>query len=261
MRIIEKSWNEFWAYYWRVTQRKTIPDIEDYDRKVVSLVETRCRLKPPMRILDLGCGGGEQSIGLAKLGYEVVGIDIAEPLTEHANTLASSTRTKATFIASDMRLIDYKNEFHACLLLSGTFGFFTEAENQDLVRRIHQALLPGGSVLIMYISAHRSDMNRRTWKEIEGGYQLTESWFEPESSTYHTTARLIMDSGEVIIPAQEEGYHANECIRCYTPPEISNILTEAGFTNVVHLGSKHLDHPNAALEPREIREIVVAQKP
>ncbi len=158
-----------------------------------------------------------------------------------------------------MRDISYNNEFNACTLI-GAFGFFTDDENLYLLNKINNALATNGYVFIMYISAHRSGMNKTTWKEIEGGYQLVKNWFDVETSTFRSSVRLILDNGEVITPKKERGYNSKEVIRCYTPPEISKLLMEAGFMNIIHLGGKHLDNPNAVLEPWEIREIAFAQK-
>jgi cyclopropane fatty-acyl-phospholipid synthase-like methyltransferase len=260
MKIAERSWNEFWAYYWRVTERRTIPAIAEYDHKVVSLVEAQCHLSPTKRILDLGCGGGDQARIFAEKGYVVTGIDIAPSLIRHAKEKIGSNQNRTTFLVSDMRNIDYQNDFDVCTLLSGTFGFFSEEENQSLLNKISIALTANGYIFIMYVSAHRTDLNKRSWKRIDNGYQLTEQWFDAEASTYHSTVKLISDDGEMIIPKNEEGYHANESIRCYTPMEIGKMLMKAGFANIVHLARKHLDDPNALLEPWDIREIAVGQK-
>ena len=52
-------------------------------------------LKPGM-ILDIGCGTGEQSLFLAKRGYQVVGVDISREMSEaamrHAITSAFTFR-------------------------------------------------------------------------------------------------------------------------------------------------------------------------
>jgi len=260
MKTVEKSWNDFWAYYWRVTQRSTIPGIREYDRKVVSLVQTRCNLISGQRVLDLGCGAGDQALLFAESGFQVVGIDIAEPLIQYATAQAQGVANRPTFVAADMLTIGYDNEFDLCMLLSGTFGFFSDSDNATLLKKIHTALREQGHVFIMYISAHRKDLNETSWQRIDGGYQLTKRWFESETCRYHSTVRLIMDNNEEIVPCAESGYHANEWVRCYTPPEIAKMLSDAGFADIVHIGRRHLDDPTAVLSPWETREIVLARK-
>ena len=46
-------------------------------------------IEPPVRVLDLGCGDGTTAIPLARLGAEVVGIDIARNLVEAGNRRAA----------------------------------------------------------------------------------------------------------------------------------------------------------------------------
>src|ERR1700726_1041777 len=44
---------------------------------------------PPIRVLDLGCGDGTTAVPLARLGGEVVGIDIASNLVAAGNRRAA----------------------------------------------------------------------------------------------------------------------------------------------------------------------------
>ena len=46
-------------------------------------------IMPPLRVLDLGCGDGTTAVPLARLGAEVVGIDIASNLVEAGNRRAA----------------------------------------------------------------------------------------------------------------------------------------------------------------------------
>ena len=46
-------------------------------------------ITPPLRVLDLGCGDGTTAVPLARLGAEVVGIDIASNLVEAGNRRAA----------------------------------------------------------------------------------------------------------------------------------------------------------------------------
>jgi 2-polyprenyl-3-methyl-5-hydroxy-6-metoxy-1,4-benzoquinol methylase len=43
----------------------------------------------PLRVLDLGCGDGTTAVPLARLGAEVVGIDIARNLVDAGNKRAA----------------------------------------------------------------------------------------------------------------------------------------------------------------------------
>src|SRR5438270_11211123 len=47
-------------------------------------------ITPPLRVLDLGCGDGTTAIPLARLGAEVIGIDIARNLVEAGNRRAAA---------------------------------------------------------------------------------------------------------------------------------------------------------------------------
>jgi ubiquinone/menaquinone biosynthesis C-methylase UbiE len=46
-------------------------------------------VKPPLKVLDLGCGDGTTAVPLAQLGADVVGIDIATNLVEAGNKRAT----------------------------------------------------------------------------------------------------------------------------------------------------------------------------
>src|SRR5579871_5504955 len=46
-------------------------------------------IEPALRVLDLGCGDGTTALPIARLGAEVVGIDIARNLVEAGNKRAA----------------------------------------------------------------------------------------------------------------------------------------------------------------------------
>ena len=259
MKVIEKSWNEFWAYYWRVEDRHKIPGILEWDDKVVSFIEHVCQLKPPARVLDLACGGGDQAKVFARRGYEVVGIDIAPSLIEYAQQQFSAVKLKGTFIVGDMRDIDYDAEFDACIILSGSFGFFGDTEDQKLLSSIRRSLRKGGKVFIMFISANVKVDHTRTWRELEDGWELDETWLDVETCTHRSTGFIIKKDGTMVVPKEEPGYHANEKIRCYTIPEMKKMFSTAGLEYVACYSTRHLDVPPKPLPDDAACNIVVGQ--
>jgi len=260
LEVIEKSWNEFWAYYWRVDDRHNIPGISEWDRKLVSFIEHVCRLKPPARILDLACGGGDQAKIFAQKGYDVLGIDIAPPLIRYAQQQFSTEKLKGSFIVGDMREIDYNAEFDACVILSGSFGFFGDIEDQKLLCSIQKSLKKGGKVFVMFISANKPIRHERTWREMKDGWGLGEGWFDAETSVRCGRAIIIRKDGTVIVPKEEPGYHANERIRCYTIPEMLAMLSKAGLKYVASYSARHLDVPPTPIPKDAIHNIVVGER-
>lgn len=260
LKVIEKSWNGFWAAYWRIDHRHRIPGIFEWDRRLVAFIESACKLRPGARILDLGCGGGDQARVFAQRGYEVVGWDIAPPLIEFAKRQFKKEGLKGTFLAGDMRKIRYKEEFDACLLLSGTFGFFMDEGDRKLLGSIHRALKPGGKAFIMFLSPKQQDKHERTWSEIKEDWELSEAWFDAETSTYRSRIFLIRKDGTLIRPKSEPGYHADEVIRCYTIPEMRGMLTKAGLKYLASYSGKDLSLPPKAPPPEVERNIVVTER-
>jgi SAM-dependent methyltransferase len=260
LKVIEKSWSDFWAAYWQIDHRHRIPEIFEWDRQLVDFIEAACKLHPDGRILDLGCGGGDQAKVFARKGYGVVGMDIAPSLIEFARRQFKKERLKGKFLVGDMRKIKYREEFDACLLLSGTFGFFGDDEDQKLLSSIHRALKVGGKAFIMFLSPRQQDKNERFWSEIEDGWELSEAWFDAETSTYRSRIFIIKKDGTLVRPKDEPGYHAEEAIRCYTIPEMRAMLAGVGLKYLASYSSKDLSLPPRPPAPEAERNIVVAAR-
>ncbi len=261
LKVIEKSWNDFWATYWRIDLRHRLPGIFKWDRQLVDFIEAACKLHPGERILDLGCGGGDQAKVFAQRGYEIVGWDVAPSLIDFAKRQFKKEGLKGLFLARDMRKIRYRAEFDGCLLLSGTFGFFMDKGDQQLLCSIHGALKPGGKTFIMYLSPKQQSKREQTWSEIENGWELSEVWFDAETKTYRSRIFLIKEDGTLIRPRPEPGYHADEVIRCYTVPEMRGMIKKAGLKYLASYSSKDLSLPPKSPAPEVERNIVVAERP
>ena len=261
MRIEEKSWNEFWAVHFRIDHRHRIPGIFEWDRQLVAFIEQVCQLAPPARILDLGCGGGDQAKLFAHKGYAVVGIEIAPPLVEFARQQFARENLSGTFIIGDMRDIAYDAEFDACLMLSGTFGFFGDDGDQKLLCSILRALKPGGKTFLMVVPVGHAGRRIRKWSETDGGWALTETWFDVETSTYRSNHFIVLRDGALLRPKAEPGYHANEVIRCYTLPEMRAMLARAGLRYLASYSNGDLSLPPKPPGADVPRDIVVAERP
>ena len=226
MKTIVREW-DWWAYNFRVVHRAQIPGIGQWDDDLVDLIVAVLGLEPGDRVLDLACGSGEHAVRLAKRGLEVVGVDIAPSLVTHCRERSGVEGTEtARFEQGDMRELDFEGAFDAVLLLSGSFGFYDDETNEDVLARMARALRPGGQVLIDVFDPTRMVVRppRRSWSQYGGGYGLRTVWWEPESCTYASEFLFIDADGTLNTSAEQER------IRVYTVPEWRRLFAGAGLT-------------------------------
>ena len=100
---------------------------------------------PPATMLDIGCGAGRTTVGLARLGYDVIAIDLAEALLVHA---------RRRFPAFDFRTMDATAlsfadaSFDAALFsYNGIDCIFPVAARQRCLLETFRVLKPGGTFI------------------------------------------------------------------------------------------------------------------
>ena len=184
MKTLKQDW-DWWAYRYRVVHREKIPGISQLDDDLVEMILMVLGLSPGDRVLDLACGSGVHAMRLARRGLRVVRVDIAPSLIAHGRQQgAAEGMAAAHFEQGDMRELAYDGEFDAGLLLSGSFGFFDDATNRDVLGRMVQALCPDEGLLIDVSDPTQMAVRppRRTWSQYGGGYGLRTAWWEPETA-------------------------------------------------------------------------------
>lgn len=94
----------------------------------------------PVRVLDVGCGGGFLSNELGRSGYEVTGVDLSEESLAIARQYDPTGRVEYKKMdALDLRFVD--NCFHAVCAMD--FIEHTDRPEQ-LLREVSRVLAPGG---------------------------------------------------------------------------------------------------------------------
>ena len=97
---IKEWWNEASEYY-QTELNDTKPETVRYgpfgstERKLKLIGRVKGK-----RVLEVGCGGGQCSIALAKAGAECTGIDISDKQLEYARSLAKKNDVRIEFIRS-----------------------------------------------------------------------------------------------------------------------------------------------------------------
>lgn len=102
----------------------------------------------PLRVLDLGCGDGTTAVPLARLGAEVVGIDIAKNLVDAGNKRAAEAGLKRlTFQEGDASDLQGVGDRSFDLTLS-VFGAMFAPRPFDVAREMVRVTRPGGRIVM-----------------------------------------------------------------------------------------------------------------
>jgi ubiquinone/menaquinone biosynthesis C-methylase UbiE len=103
---------------------------------------------PQMKVLDLGCGDGTTALPLARLGAEVVGIDIARNLVEAGNRRASAAGLRnLKFYEGDATNLQGVEDHSFDLTLS-VFGAMFAPKPFDVAKEMVRVTKRGGRIVM-----------------------------------------------------------------------------------------------------------------
>ena len=118
-------------------------------------------------ILDLGCGPGFYTHRLAELGHSCTGIDFGPASIEYARQ-----HHAGTYVLGDVEQEQYGAGYDLVCMIYGELNAFSPQAAQRIVDKAHQALRPGGKLLLevsMYDAIRRIGQEPRTWHTSEQG--------------------------------------------------------------------------------------------
>ena len=234
--------------------RKERQTLEERTETEVSGVMKLLDLTPGQWLMDCPCGYGRHSIGLAKRGVNVVGVDINTEELEIAKDHVQGLET-LEFVHLDMREIAYENKFNAIVNMFYSFGFFEEdEENLQVIKNFYRSLKPGGKFLMHTdVNISRVVNGEYTFSEVRHlrsgrRVQQVESYDRDRKRIIGTWTLLNDDNSIDALPPYS--------MRVYTYEEFSDICRSVGFQKIT--GYAYWD--GAALTDHSEDMIIIAEK-
>lgn len=240
----------WWNSYFSAAARLLSPglDPQSGEDEVRSLVAALA-LRPPARVLDAGCGGGRHVAALARRGFEVTGLDASPAQLEEAKRACEGS--SARLLQGDLRAIpaSLHGGFEAVLSLHTSFGLFSDAENEQVLRSLGECLVPGGRLLL---DLHNRELvetagKGRTWAERPGGFLLDEFGWDPDARRSYGQRILLVDGVERRFPFDH---------RVYSEAEVRALLKRCGLVVAGVYGSLERTPYN----PRAPRMVAEAER-
>ncbi len=190
---------------------------------------------PPARVLDAGSGPGLYAVPLARLGYDVTGIDVSAVALRHARGLARATRMpgSARFVRGDLRDVPLPaGGFDAALLVYYVLEAFPRVEQSAVLARLATALAPGGALVAELRLRPAQPPGRLDWWDVVPHSLLSDrphvllgdSVYDPRRHTYVLRDVALFDDGSVTV-RQTSGWLCPF-------GSIPRLFTRAGFSSV-----------------------------
>lgn len=178
-------------------------------------VASTARLAPPQafpRLLDIGCGVGRVTAGLAARGFKVTGIDASFTALRTARQVTPGGR----FVALDYRHLGHMQwTFDVVTSYWNSIGFATRDDDARTLQGVRNVLRPGGRLLL--------ELYHPDWLEahqlrgvVDPRGATVDRWCEDGRSCH----RFVYANGTV------DDIRFN----VYQPGEMTRTLTDAGFT-------------------------------
>ena len=165
---------------------------------------------PQGKILDIGCGPGNNSIFLARQNFEVLAIDINQEYIEKLSNLAEKESINLT--AKRENIINFNfDEFYSSILAINCLQFLKKSERDAIIKKIKTSLKKGGLVFISAFTIqdnsykNLSEKNQPTEKNTfcskkpEGYWNFfnlgeLKSYFEKEYKILQYNEKIINDA-------------------------------------------------------------------
>jgi len=216
----------------------------------VSALVTLLGLEQPLKMLDLACGFGRHTNRLAALGHTMTGVDLSQGFLEIARHDALQQGLSVTYDQADMRSVTYETDFDYVLLLFTAFGYFSDAENLQVLQNACEALVPAGRLVF---DVPNRDMFLKTMPpffvmEKESNLMIDRMSFDCLNGRSVNKRIVIRDGVRKDKPFS---------LRLYNPNEIHSLLDQAGLV-LEHL---YADWQGSELTSESRRMVVIARKP
>ena len=122
---------------------------EERNQKETEFIAGALDLPRGATVLDLACGIGRHAIGMARLGYQMTGVDFNPRYLESATAEAERVGAKVRWMVGDMRSLHMEEAFDGAYSYFTSFGYFEDrADDLRVLQNVRRSLRPGG-VLVM----------------------------------------------------------------------------------------------------------------
>ena len=145
MRIVaigESATKDFWTDHWLEPKNFTERVILGANRGLIKKY-TEIFLKPPAKVIDAGCGIGQNVFGLDQWGYDAYGIDFASDVVKKVK----DNFPEMKIYTQDVRKLQFADNFFDGYWSLGVIEHFKDGYD-DIIREAKRVIKSGGYLFV-----------------------------------------------------------------------------------------------------------------
>ena len=207
----------------------------------------------PTLLLDLACGTGSMTLALARRGYDMIGVDgSADMLSIARDRAMDAGQTDILYLLQDMREFELYGTVGAVSCCLDSINYLTEdGDLEACFATVHNYLDPDGLFLFdvntPYKFEHIYGDNSYIFEEEADDRLIFCGW-----QNYYDPVTRLCDFDLTVFTEDRRGKYRREdeshTERCYSLREITDALTQSGFTLLAVHGGTDFSEPDEQSE-------------
>jgi SAM-dependent methyltransferase len=204
---------------------------EEQTEQEATFIQEALGVRPPAGLLDVPCGGGRHSLALARLGYDMTGVDLSAEFLAAARSQPLPGPGSVAWEHREMRDLPWPERFDGAFSFGNSFGYLDDEGNADFLKAVAHALKPGARFVldtsyVLEVILH--GIQWRTWYQADDILMLADRRYDPAEGRLQVEYSWIKEGN-----VDKRSMSA----RLYTYREVFGLLEEAGFTDLQGYGA------------------------
>lgn len=203
----------------------------EFINRSVEWIASKFNAATNLKIVDFGCGPGLYAARLAKRGANVTGIDFSKRSIEYARDVAAREQLNIRYENQNYLEFETEDRFNLVLMIMCDFCALSPTQRKGLLKKFHQILEPGGSVLLDVYSLSSFDK-----REEQATYELNQLYGFWSPNTYYgflntfkyDREKVVLDKYTIVEVDRTRTVY--NWLQYFTPEELEKEFIEAGFS-------------------------------
>lgn len=203
-------------------------DYEDWTQRLMDAAQKHGA--KPKKIADLACGTGNITNALAARGYDVIGVDVSQPMLSIAQDKAYEEHLKVRYLLQDITEFSLHRPVDMITMINDGINYIS---GEEKLKRVFdcmaKALAPGGLALIEYSTPYKLEHvlgNQTIAESDEEISMIWENQYNPETKTL--TMELTFFLRDEIQPSLYERFSETHVQHAHSM-EVLNAAAKDGF--------------------------------